>query len=86
MNAAASAAGATIVQSVFHTYGAQGASGVVVIAESHLSAHTWPEHAYVAVDVFTCGTSLAPEAAIALMKTSFAAQSVAIVEHARGLI
>ena len=52
---AASEAGATVVQSVFHRFAPQGVSGVVVIEESHLSVHTWPETGYAAVDFYTCG-------------------------------
>lgn len=48
-------AGATVVKSVFHQFSPHGLSGVVVIAESHVSVHTWPEHNYAAVDIFTCG-------------------------------
>lgn len=52
---AASAAGATVVQTVVHRFAPQGVSGVAVLEESHLSIHTWPEAGYAAVDVFTCG-------------------------------
>ena len=55
LNLAAHAAGATIIQSVFHRFSPQGISGVVVVQESHLSIHTWPEHGYAAVDFYTCG-------------------------------
>jgi len=48
-------AGATIVESVFHEFSPGGLSGVVVIAESHVTIHTWPEHRYAAIDAFTCG-------------------------------
>ena len=54
---AAKAADATMVQSTFHRFSPQGVSGVVVIEESHLSIHTWPEHGYAAVDFYTCGAS-----------------------------
>lgn len=47
--------GCTLIQECFHRYAPQGVSGVLVIAESHLSVHTWPEHGYAAVDLFTCG-------------------------------
>jgi S-adenosylmethionine decarboxylase proenzyme len=50
-------AGGTYVTDVFHHFSPQGVSGVVVIAESHATIHTWPEHGYAAVDVFTCGGS-----------------------------
>src|SRR5579862_7029216 len=48
----------TIVTQVFHTFSPHGVSGVVVIAESHVAIHTWPEHGYAAVDVFSCGSKL----------------------------
>jgi len=48
----------TIVTQVFHTFSPHGVSGVVVIAESHVAIHTWPEHGYAAVDIFSCGAKL----------------------------
>ncbi len=57
---AARRCGATIVDRCFHRFSPQGVSGVVVIAESHLAIHTWPEHGYAAADLFTCGTTLRP--------------------------
>jgi S-adenosylmethionine decarboxylase len=50
--------GGTIVTDVFHTFNPHGVSGVIVIAESHVAIHTWPEHGYAAVDIFSCGTKL----------------------------
>jgi S-adenosylmethionine decarboxylase len=50
--------GGTIVAEVFHQFSPHGVSGVVVIAESHLTIHTWPERSFAAVDLFTCGTTL----------------------------
>ncbi|MEZ4955492.1 MAG: adenosylmethionine decarboxylase [Saprospiraceae bacterium] len=52
---AATVMGATIVQSNFHHFSPLGVSGVVIIMESHLTIHTWPEFGYAAVDIFTCG-------------------------------
>lgn len=52
------AAGGTIVNETFHTFSPHGVSGVVVIAESHVTIHTWPEYSYAAVDVFSCGMKL----------------------------
>ena len=63
LNEAVRKSGATIVRSVFHRYNPQGVSGVVVIAESHISIHTWPEYGYAAVDFFTCGQSVDPHKA-----------------------
>jgi S-adenosylmethionine decarboxylase proenzyme len=48
----------TIVTDVFHTFNPHGVSGVVVLAESHVAIHTWPEHGYAAVDIFSCGNKL----------------------------
>lgn len=63
MLAAASAAGAAVVGDMFHRFPVQGLSGVVVLAESHISVHTFPEHGYAAFDIFTCGAHVDPEAA-----------------------
>ena len=57
---AAKDAGATVLNSTFHQFSPVGTSGVVVIQESHLAIHTWPEFQYAAVDLFTCGTSIDP--------------------------
>jgi S-adenosylmethionine decarboxylase len=57
----AAAIQATVVNIIFHKFSPQGVSGVVVIMESHIAIHTWPEHGYAAVDIFTCGDmDLAP--------------------------
>ena len=60
MNEAAKRSNATIVNSVFHHFNPYGVSGAVIIAESHLTIHTWPEYDYAAVDLFTCGDSVDP--------------------------
>jgi S-adenosylmethionine decarboxylase len=84
MNEAALAAGATIVQSAFHTFNPYGVSGVVIIAESHLAIHTWPEHGYAAVDVFTCGTSVDPGLAVEALAGSLKAAQTRITTVRRG--
>jgi S-adenosylmethionine decarboxylase proenzyme len=63
MKEAAVKAGSTIVDAVFRRFDPHGISGVVVIAESHLAIHTWPEYGYAAVDLFTCGENVDPWAA-----------------------
>ena len=68
---AARAAGATVVETVFHKFAPCGISGVVVIAESHLAIHIWPEHRYAAVDVFTCGDNVQMDVATALLAREF---------------
>jgi S-adenosylmethionine decarboxylase proenzyme len=55
LRAAAAAAGVRVLQSVFHRFRPHGVSGILVIEESHLSIHTWPEIGYAAVDFYTCG-------------------------------
>jgi S-adenosylmethionine decarboxylase proenzyme len=57
---AATKAGATVVESVFHQFNPHGISGAVIIAESHIAIHTWPEYRYAALDIFTCGTDIDP--------------------------
>jgi S-adenosylmethionine decarboxylase proenzyme len=82
---AARKSGATVVDSVFHRYSPQGVSGIVVIAESHISIHTWPEYNYAAVDCFTCGTSVDPSRAIDYLKKELACKSVVVRELRRGI-
>ncbi len=68
---AARTAGATIVETVFHKFAPWGISGVVVIAESHLAIHIWPENRYAAIDVFTCGENVQVGAASAFLTRKF---------------
>jgi S-adenosylmethionine decarboxylase len=68
---AARVAGATIVDTVFHKFAPCGISGVVVIAESHLAIHIWPENRYAAIDVFTCGENIRIDAACAFLTSEF---------------
>ncbi|MBN2809135.1 MAG: S-adenosylmethionine decarboxylase proenzyme [Deltaproteobacteria bacterium] len=84
MKEAARLSGATIVQSVFHRFQPHGISGVVVIAESHLAIHTWPEHGYAAVDFFTCGADIDYWAAHDFLKKVFAAADSEVRELLRG--
>jgi len=81
---AAELVGATVLGETFHSFSPQGASGTVVIAESHLSVHTWPEKGYVAVDVYTCG-GLDPRAAFDHLARAFQARSFRVQEILRGL-
>jgi S-adenosylmethionine decarboxylase len=84
MNEAARAARTTIVASVFQPFEPQGVTGVVVVEESHLSIHTWPEHGYAAVDFFTCGDSL-PERAHEVLCLGLKAQYSEVMYVDRGL-
>ena len=69
----------------FHRFSPNGVSGVVVISESHLSVHTWPEAGYVALDIFTCGETAKPEAAVQHALKAFGASNTHITEVTRGL-
>jgi S-adenosylmethionine decarboxylase proenzyme len=86
MRDAALASGATIVQEAFHLFNPHGVSGVVVIAESHLAIHTWPEYGYAAVDLFTCGDDVSPDAAFEHLKSSLRAQTFTAFEMKRGIL
>jgi len=83
---AAREAKATIIDISFHEFSPFGISGVVVIAESHLSIHTWPEYNYAAVDIFTCGDIIKPEVAAVYLIEKFESKNPSIVEMKRGII
>ncbi len=83
---AAELAGATIVGNVIHKFSPQGVSGVVVIAESHLSIHTWPESGYAALDLFTCGDTVDPWIAFEYIERKLKAGRTAHQEMKRGII
>src|SRR5262245_26842408 len=82
---AAKRAHATIVDVVFHEFNPFGISGVVVIAESHLAIHTWPEYRYAAVDVFSCGEVLQPQVAVDYLVEQLGAGRGSVVEVQRGV-
>ncbi|MDI6632011.1 MAG: adenosylmethionine decarboxylase [Bacillota bacterium] len=82
---AALEAGAEVREYVFHKFSPQGISGVVVISESHLAIHTWPELGYAAVDVFTCGDKVDPWQACNYLTKHFNAKRVVAKEQKRGI-
>jgi len=82
---AALEAGAEIREVAFHKFSPQGVSGVVVISESHLAIHTWPELGYAAVDVFTCGDKVDPWVSANYLKEHFAADRLSAQEITRGI-
>lgn len=84
MLGAAREAGAQIVTELFHRFSPHGVSGVVIITESHLAIHTWPEHGYAAVDLFTCGDRLASDKAIHHLRKSLKSKRVSSVALCRG--
>lgn len=80
------ASGATILHGHFHHFSPNGGvSGVLVLAESHVSIHTWPERDYAAIDIFMCG-ECDPTDAIPALKKGFQPERVQLAEHKRGLI
>jgi S-adenosylmethionine decarboxylase len=82
---AAKRAQATIIDVVFHEFNPFGISGVVVIAESHLANHTWPEYRYAAVDIFSCGDVLQPQTAADYLVEQLGACRASVVELQRGI-
>jgi S-adenosylmethionine decarboxylase len=82
---AALEAGAEVREVAFHKFSPQGVSGVVVISESHLAIHTWPELGYAAVDVFTCGDRVDPWDACNYISDGLCSKHMDATEVKRGL-
>lgn len=82
---AAMAANATIVDHCFHKFSPVGVSGVVIIAESHITIHTWPEYGYCAIDIFTCGDLLNNNHALKVLKDGLNSQEEKVFKIERGL-
>ena len=78
--------GAVILGDSFHRFSPQGVSGVVIIAESHLSVHTWPEYGYAAADIFTCGTSVDPTVAAEVLIKGLGCKNPNLTEVQRGIL
>jgi S-adenosylmethionine decarboxylase len=85
MIAAAKAANATIMESAFHRFEPQGVSGTVILAESHLSIHTWPEKRYAAMDFYTCGDHTDPWLACEYAARALGAKQMLTTEFKRGI-
>jgi S-adenosylmethionine decarboxylase len=84
LRAGAEAAGARILHSHFHSFGdAMGVTGVVLLAESHISIHTWPEFGFAAADIFMCGDAQ-PRLALELIETALKPASSIVQTIARG--
>jgi S-adenosylmethionine decarboxylase len=76
-------AGATLLHIHVHHFQPNGVSGVAVLAESHISIHTWPDAGYAALDVFMCGKA-DPDACVPVLREAFKAESVEVNEILRG--
>ncbi|HET7578864.1 MAG TPA: adenosylmethionine decarboxylase [Bacillales bacterium] len=82
---AALAAGAEVREVVFHKFAPQGVSGVVIISESHLTIHSFPEHGYASVDVYTCGHHISPRVAVDQISQALGAGETEQKELPRGI-
>ena len=85
MKEAAYLAGATVINHGFNKLG-PGVSGMIIIAESHIAIHTWPEYGYAAVDIFTCGDKVKPEKALLHLIDNLDCEDYSIIELKRGTI
>ena len=83
---AANEAGAKILGESFHKFHPQGVTGVLPIAESHLCVHTWPEHGYAAVDVFTCSKSIDTDRVVGHLIARFKSRDPSITKVNRGVL
>ena len=84
LRACVDAAGATLLHIHLHRFEPSGGvSGVAVLAESHISIHSWPEHGYAALDIFMCGNTN-PDVCVPLLREAFAARKISVSEHLRG--
>jgi len=82
---AAKHAKASVVTTAFHKFYPQGVSGVVVVSESHIAVHTWPEKGYAALDIYTCGEHTLPEEAVKYALKEFGAKAAYVTYMIRGL-
>jgi S-adenosylmethionine decarboxylase proenzyme len=85
MMEAAQAMGATIIETSFNHFEPHGVSGVIIIAESHLAIHTWPEYGYAAVTFETCGQSIDPWKGLSVLRENFESERVSQFEVKRGM-
>ncbi|WP_147803612.1 adenosylmethionine decarboxylase [Alkalicoccus halolimnae] len=82
---AALEAGAEVREVAFHKFAPQGVSGVVIISESHLTIHSFPEHGYASIDVYTCGDIIDPNVASDYIARELGAGKSEVVEVPRGI-
>lgn len=81
---AAQKANTHTIGTFFHQFKPHGVSGVIVIEESHISIHTWPEHGFAAIDFFYCSDEVEPEKAIEVLKEAFKPSRISRIEFMRG--
>ena len=83
VTSASKIAGATLLNMITHKFEPQGVTGLALLAESHISVHTWPESGYAAIDVFTCGKQTIPEKACQLLAKEFCAKKYSLRSFSR---
>ena len=83
---AVNAAKATPLKVVIHKFQPQGLTGVVLLAESHLCLHSWPEIDYLAIDIFTCGNKALPQKALKYLEEKFQPGKIEVTEIRRGIL
>jgi S-adenosylmethionine decarboxylase len=84
LRACVDAAGATLLHIHLHHFEPNGGvSGVAVLAESHISIHSWPEHGFAALDIFMCGNAN-PDACVPVLRQAFSPKTIAVSELMRG--
>ncbi len=76
----------TPLEFVFHKFNPRGITGIVLLAESHIAIHTWPEFNYTAIDIYTCGDKANPEKSLDYLKEKLQPQKVEIKKIKRGKI
>lgn len=84
LTGATEAMNATLVDVVCHRFSPYGATGVAILAESHISIHTWPEYGYAATDIFICGNTINPHNAASYIIQAFQAKETSLLELKRG--
>jgi S-adenosylmethionine decarboxylase len=77
--------GATVVGESFHRFSPQGVTGILAIAESHISIHTWPELEYAAADIFACGSTFRPIEAAGILVEKLESRDPEVTEVQRGI-
>jgi len=75
---------ATVVKSVFHNFSPQGVTGVIVVEESHFAIHSWPEHGYAAIDLFTCSEDMDYVSAYKFLENALQAERSSFTKVLRG--
>lgn len=83
--ASAEVAGATLLKMDVHVSSSGGITGVAILAESHISIHTWPERGYAALDLFMCRDAM-PHRELPILGSAFSPSRITMLEHKRGIV